>query len=89
MTSKEFTYWLDGYLTGKSSLDKGQIASILVMLKDVADERTIIKRYNEPIPTIVPTPTGPMNPTCDTGKQLLKDEWKPDPKKTGPPKLPY
>jgi len=85
MTDKEFIPWLQGFLTGKLELNMKDMA----LLKDAVD--TVIPTHTlQQMPFGVPNTTpNPMNPTCTTGKQLLTDEWKPDPKKTGPPKLPY
>jgi len=75
MTDKEFMPWLKGFLTGKSVLNIENTKILKETLKLVVEERTTTrKRYDEPIPTYVPTPIGPMNPTCDSGKRLIKDE---------------
>lgn len=81
MTDKDFIPWLQGFLTGKLELNMKDMG----LLKDAVD--TVIPTHIA-VPNTAPIPN-PMNPTCTTGKQLLTDEWKPDPKKTGPPKLPY
>jgi hypothetical protein len=68
MTYKDFSWWLEGYLTGKEKLDKGEIASILVMLRDVVEEPKINHIPPYP-PTYVPDmPKPPFNPTCDVKK---------------------
>ena len=68
MTHKDFSWWLEGFLTGKEKLDKGEIASILVMLRDVVEEPKINHIPSHPIPRTEPYK---MNPTCITAKQLL------------------
>jgi hypothetical protein len=52
MNYKDFSWWLEGYLTGKEKLDKGEIASILVMLRDVQEEPKVqtFPPPNTPIP---------------------------------------
>ncbi len=79
MTSKELIPWLQGFLTGKNVLNIENTKILKETLKLVVDERgTTIKRYDKPIPTYVPTPIGPNNPTCNTGKQLLTDRIDPE-----------
>ena len=67
MTYKDFSWWLEGYLTGKEKLDKGEIASILVMLRDVVEEPKINHIPSHPIPRKdVTFPYPPFNPTCNS-----------------------
>ena len=79
MKHEEFTVWLSGFLTNRDSLDKKDIETIIKMLGGINKTTPL---YDPIVPTL-PSWTEeqpfkpPFNPTCDTGKQILKDVYGP------------
>ena len=77
MNHKEFTYWLEGFLAGKQDLDEAQITRIKEAMKEIEPGPSVQRVTQYPIsdPNTFPKWQEPhkMNPTCDTGKQLLND----------------
>jgi hypothetical protein len=76
MTYKEFKFWLEGFLAGKNELNELMVAEVKEQMKNLVDEPRI--NHITPIsdPNTFPKWQEPhkMNPTCDTGKQLLRDD---------------
>jgi hypothetical protein len=75
MTHNEFTYWLKGFIAGKTDLDEAQLITLKDMINQIEEKPTVQRvteyppqRYN---PNVIPNP---MNPTCETGRQLLRDD---------------
>jgi len=73
MNSKEFRYWLKGYLEEKKTLDKWEVRTVKKILSDIYDEPKVISIPTEPFPKW--QEPHKMNPTCETGKQLLNDNF--------------
>lgn len=76
MNYKEFRFWLDGFLAGKEQLTKVEIEVIKKQMENLIDDPISTNPNlipSHPIPRKDITFPHPMNPTCDTSKQLLKD----------------
>jgi hypothetical protein len=83
MTNKEFTMWLKGFLHGKQKLNSDEISELNKIIETITDEPkqqfpfgTPNTIPSHPIPRHIPNPhnpIGPMNPTCNTAKELLNN----------------
>lgn len=86
MKHEEFTVWLSGFLTNRDSLDKKDIETIIKMLGEINKTTPLydpytwkpVRELTNPAPVYIPDlPKPPFNPTCETGKQILKDVYGP------------